>query len=186
MKTKAVVLKSILYCYVLHLYWPQRSWAKVIFSQACVKNSVHGGGFCLSACWDATPPSSPPGANTPPGSRPPGPDPPPWEQTPLSRPPQADPPRSRPPRPDPRDQKRPPHTRPPPPPDPPHPRDQTLPRSRHQHTVNERPVHILLECILVAYFFHHNILVCLIIKILQNEFHNKLIHYQILARDLSC
>ena len=25
-------------------YRPQRSWAKVIFSQACVKNFVHGGG----------------------------------------------------------------------------------------------------------------------------------------------
>ena len=38
-------------------YRPQRSWAKVIFSQACVKNSVHGGGVCLSACWDIqTPP----------------------------------------------------------------------------------------------------------------------------------
>ena len=30
-------------------------WGKVIFSVACVKNSVHGG-VCLSACWDATPP----------------------------------------------------------------------------------------------------------------------------------
>ena len=25
-------------------YRPQRSWGKVIFSEACVKNSVHGGG----------------------------------------------------------------------------------------------------------------------------------------------
>ena len=25
-------------------YHPQRSWGKVIFSEACVKNSVHGGG----------------------------------------------------------------------------------------------------------------------------------------------
>ena len=31
---------------------------KVIFSEACVKNSVHGGGFCLSACWDTTHPPS--------------------------------------------------------------------------------------------------------------------------------
>ena len=29
-------------------------WCKVIFSEACVKNSVHGGG-CLSACWDTSP-----------------------------------------------------------------------------------------------------------------------------------
>ena len=42
-------------------YRPQRSWAKVIFSQACVKNSVHRGGVCLiSACWDIPPRSRPP------------------------------------------------------------------------------------------------------------------------------
>ena len=29
-------------------YRLQRSWAKVIFSEACVKNSVHGGGGCGS------------------------------------------------------------------------------------------------------------------------------------------
>ena len=47
-------------------------WGKVIFSVACVKNSLHGGGVCLSACWD-TPPrdqappwdQAPPGADTP-------------------------------------------------------------------------------------------------------------------------
>ena len=27
-----------------YIYRPQRSWGKVIFSEACVKNSVHGGG----------------------------------------------------------------------------------------------------------------------------------------------
>ena len=27
-------------------YRPQRSWGKVIFSEACVKNSVRGGGGC--------------------------------------------------------------------------------------------------------------------------------------------
>ena len=27
----------------VHLYRPQRSWGKVIFSEGCVKNSVHGG-----------------------------------------------------------------------------------------------------------------------------------------------
>ena len=65
---------------------------EVIFSQACVKNSVHGGeGVCLSACWDTPPP---PRTRHPPGSRPP-----------LG--------------------------------------------SRLQPTVNERPVRILLECILV-------------------------------------
>ena len=53
---------------------------KVIFSEACVKNSVHGG-VCLSACWDTnpyppmqTPPpgAGPPQEQTPPRSRPPG------------------------------------------------------------------------------------------------------------------
>ena len=83
----------------VNYYRPQRSWAKVIFSQASV---CPQGGFCLSACWDI-----------PPRTRhPPGPD--------------THPPRTRHPR-----------TRPPPP-------------SRLQHTVNERPVRVLLECILVS------------------------------------
>ena len=33
-----------------HCYRPQRSCGKVIFSEACVKNSVHGGGGCLPQC----------------------------------------------------------------------------------------------------------------------------------------
>ena len=53
----------------------KRSWGKVIFSEARVKNSVHGGQGCLPiACWD-TPPDQrqtpPPGSRHPPGSRPP-------------------------------------------------------------------------------------------------------------------
>ena len=78
-------------------YRPQRSWAKVIFSQACVKNSVHGGGVCLSACWDTpqehtpprtrhTPREQTPRERTAPGVDPPDQAPPgsrpPWEQTP--------------------------------------------------------------------------------------------------------
>ena len=108
-----------------NLYRPQRSWAKVIFSQACVKNSVHRGGegVCLSACWDTNP--NPPRADTPPGPGTPlqGADTPPWSRHPLG----ADtPPRSR------------------------HPLEPgTPPGSRLQHTVNERPVRILLECILI-------------------------------------
>ena len=32
-----------------YFYRPQRSWGKVIFSEACVKNSVHeGGGACMA------------------------------------------------------------------------------------------------------------------------------------------
>ena len=51
-------------------------WGKVIFSVACVKNSVHEGwGVCLSACWDPprekTPSLGPstPGSRHPPGNR---------------------------------------------------------------------------------------------------------------------
>ena len=51
-------------------YRPQRSWAKVIFLQACV--CPQGGrGVCLSACWDA---HRPPLGADPPGNRPPS-----WE-----------------------------------------------------------------------------------------------------------
>ena len=48
-------------------YSPQRSWDKVIFSEACVKNSVHGGRrspgphpgeVCILACTEADPPNS--------------------------------------------------------------------------------------------------------------------------------
>ena len=69
-------------------YRPQRSWAKVIFSQACVKNSVHRGeGVCLSACWDTpTLEQTPLGADTPREQTPPG------SRHPQSRhPPGADP-----------------------------------------------------------------------------------------------
>ena len=97
-----------------YLYRPQRSWAKVIFSQACVKNSVHGGGgegVCLSACWDTPQTRHPPPRDqahppeqthprdqahtpeqTPPGTRhtphPPGPGTPPPQtrHTPPQRP----------------------------------------------------------------------------------------------------
>ena len=30
--------------WTFYYYRPQRSWGKIIFSEACVKNSVHGGG----------------------------------------------------------------------------------------------------------------------------------------------
>ena len=89
---------------VTFYYRPQRSWAKVIFSQACV--CPRGGGVCLSACWDIPPGTRtpreqtdpgpeppqtrppPPGADTPPDQtpqsrHPPGPDPPPGKQTPA-------------------------------------------------------------------------------------------------------
>ena len=114
--------------------------AKVIFLHLSV--ILFTGGVCLSACWDTprsryppeqTPPQEqrPPRADTP---HPPGVDTPQEqttrEQTPTTReqiPPRADPPGSR----------HPPWKQTPP------------PGSRLQHTVYERPVRILLECILV-------------------------------------
>ena len=116
--------------------------AKVIFLHLSVIHSVHRGG---SASVHA-------GIPPPPGSRPPGSDTP-WDQTPFplradtpqSRyPPRADTPRSRHPQ-----EQTPPPSR--------HPLEQRPPRtrpplgSRLQHTVYERPVRILLECILVEF-----------------------------------
>ena len=93
---------AFLYFLILY-YWPQRSWAKVMFLQVCVILFTGGWGkLCLSACWDTTH-LPPPGADTSPRSRhPPGADPPnpPWEQTSPQEqtPPRADaPPSSRPP-----------------------------------------------------------------------------------------
>ena len=37
----------------VYYYRPQRSWGKVIFSQASM--ILFTGGVCLSACWDTTP-----------------------------------------------------------------------------------------------------------------------------------
>ena len=60
-----------------------------IFSQVCVKNSVHGGGGCLPQCMLGYPPGSTPprGPDIPPNHAPPGTRPPP-DQTPT--PPGAD------------------------------------------------------------------------------------------------
>ena len=142
--------------------------AKVIFSQACVKNSVHRGGVP-----DQAPPPGPGRYPPPPGPGryPPGPDTPPDQAgTPLppdqaGTPPDQTPPqtmqvppgpgryphqtRQVPPGPDtPPDQAgtppgpdTTPGTRPPP------------PNSRLRDTVNVRPVRILLECILVFWEF---------------------------------
>ena len=102
--------------------------AKVIFLHLSV--ILFTGGVCLSACWDTTPPLV---ADTPP------------EQTPSRsrHPPGADtpPPRSRHP-----PEQTPPQSRHPPPPL----GADTPPGSRLRHTVNERPVRVLLECILVV------------------------------------
>ena len=108
---------------LISYYRPQRSWAKVIFLQASV--CPQGGGVSASVHAGIPPQSRHPRREqTPPEQTPPR------EQTPLPRedPPRADtPPEQTPPGPDP------------------------PPGSRLQHTVNERPVRILLECILVRY-----------------------------------
>ena len=144
----------------VNFYRPQQS---TIFAPVCY--SVHRGNVCLSACWDTTSPpleQTPPWEQTPPEQTPPSRHPP--EQThthptqsrhpPGSRhthPPGADthtPPKSRyPPRADT-------HTHPPPPRSryTPPPKQTPPPGSRLRYTVNERPVRILLECILVSIF----------------------------------
>ena len=122
--------------------------SKVIFLHLSVIHSVHRGeGVCLNACWDTPwtrhppPEQTPPGPDTPlpPGADTPTPEQTPWEQTPprSRHPPGADPP----PRADTRLRA-----------DPPVGADTPPPESRLQHTVYERPVRILLECILVANF----------------------------------
>ena len=116
--------------YVIFLFLPAatKSGQGNIFTSVCQEFCPQGGeeGVCLSACWDTHPPEQ-----TPPGSRhpnPPGRRPPPDQAPPRSR----HPPRTRHP---PQQETRPPLVR------------------RLQHTVNERPVHILLECILVYVLF---------------------------------
>ena len=130
--------------------------AKVIFSQACVKNSVHRGGVPDQApppdqAGTPLPPDQagtplpPDQAGTPPDQTPP-PDhagtPPDQAGTPT-RPGRYPPGTRHPPRPG----RYPPGTRHPPGPDP------LPPNSRLRDTVNVRPVRILLECILVFWEF---------------------------------
>ena len=139
-------------------YRPQRSCGQGnIFTPVGHSFCSQGGEgeeVCLSACWDTTPPdqtppqtrqtSSPDQADTPwtrqtppgPGRHPPRPGrhPPDQADTPLD---QAD---------TPLDQTPPPQTRQ----TPPQTRQTSPPGSRLQHTVYERPVCILLECIHVS------------------------------------
>ena len=68
-------------------YRPQRSWGKVIFSQASVILFTRGG-VCLSACWDTTPGKETPLARSPlPGKETPlARQTPPWQgDAPLAR-----------------------------------------------------------------------------------------------------
>ena len=81
------VNRSSVFILPVYFYRPQRSWAKVIFSQACVKNSVHGGGVSVSVHAGIPPrtrhpprdQAHPPGPGTPPEQTPPGPGTPPPE-----------------------------------------------------------------------------------------------------------
>ena len=134
-------------CMYFNHYQPQQSCGQgYVFT--CVCDSVHRGGVChpppAPDQAERTPPDQ---AGRPPqtrqGEAPPDqadPPPPPWTR-------QGEPPRTRenPPRPG--------RENPPPGPGRETPPDQagrTPPGSRLQHTVNERPVRILLECILVS------------------------------------
>ena len=121
-----------------YYYRPQRSWAKVIFSQACVKNSVHRGGRVSASLHAGIPPrtrQTPPDQADPlrPGRHPP--------------PDQADHPG--PGRHPPRPGRHPLQTRQTPPRDQAAPLPSTRQTPAYEHTVYERPVRILLECILV-------------------------------------
>ena len=112
--------------------------AKVIFLHLSVIHSVHRGGGILLAwggfsCHPTPPAWRTPGADTPPEQTPPGMENPP-DQTPpgMENPPEQTPPPC------------PPDGEPPPTPD-------TPPGSRPRHTIYDRPVRILLECILVFF-----------------------------------
>ena len=114
------------------IYWPQRSCGQGnIFTPVCHSFCSQGGSASVHA---GIPPEQ-----TPPWSRHP-----PEQTSPRTRPPGADTPGSR----------HPPEQTPPGPDTPP---DQIPPGSRLQHMVYERPVRILLECILVAVKFPSNL-----------------------------
>ena len=64
---KVSVSNEIMKMHYCYFYRPQRSWGKVMFSVACIKNSVHGGG---GSTWAGTPPRQvdpAPWIGTPPG-----------------------------------------------------------------------------------------------------------------------
>ena len=70
------VMNKLLFCWCVSFFYyrPQRSWAKVIFSQTCVKNSVHTGGVwgCLPQCmlgYTPRPAGRPPLEQTPPRTK---------------------------------------------------------------------------------------------------------------------
>ena len=76
-------------------YRPQRSWGKIIFSEACVRNSVHRGVSAPLHAGIHTPlgpeADTPPGpeADTPPGPQEQTPPPPPQSRPPPGTDPQA-------------------------------------------------------------------------------------------------
>ena len=129
---------------LLYIYRLQRSWAKVIFLQACVCSQGEGclsmGGRCLPQCMLGYPPPPeadihPPRPGTPQTRHPQTRHHPRTRHPPRPEPPEVDTPlRSRPPRPGTPQDQAPPQTRHPPGPGPPWTRPlqrQTPPRSRH-------------------------------------------------------
>ena len=89
-RSRTVRARYIVVCWhsFVNFYRPQRSWGKVIFSEACIKNSVHGGGVPGQVPPPAgTPPrqAHPPGRYTPQGRYTPRAGTPPWAGTPPDR-----------------------------------------------------------------------------------------------------
>ena len=73
-------------CHQIILPPANEVWGRVIFSVACVKNSVHAGrGVCLSVCWETTPLTRHPPEQTPPQNRPPPDQAPPGADSPTPR-----------------------------------------------------------------------------------------------------
>ena len=116
--------------------------AKVIFLHLSVIHSVHRGGGVLPA-WGGSP-CHPPSMENSPSENPPGAENPPWSRhPPMKTPLDEEPPLDGEP---PQMENHPPYGEPPPPPMENH---HPPPGSRLRHTVYDRPVRILLECILV-------------------------------------
>ena len=145
----------------MYSYRPQGSCGQGnIFTPVC--HSVHRGGVCLSACWD-TPcqGDTPPAKETPPCQGDPPPPPGPHPRGKLrgirSRPtPKAETEGGSDPGPHPRGKLKGIRSRPTPKGEIEGDQIQAPlpPRNRLRHTVNERPVRILLECILVWIYIH--------------------------------
>ena len=135
---KNFTAKCLLHVYPAYLYHLQRSWGKVLFSQACVILFTGGLPQCMLGYTNTPRADTPPGADAPEEQTPPSPGTDtPQEQTPPEQtPPGADTPLEQ--------------TSPPPP-----------PQSMLGDTVNARAVRILLECKLVTKSANCSVLIVL-------------------------